>query len=201
MVLTRSASTFVLALAAAAVTVSAQSRPDFSGRWTSTPDPAAASPAADAAGRGRAGAAGTPARGRGAGGRGAARGDMGSGWGSTITITQNAESLTVEYAFFTRGDLQPALRFAYALDGSPTTNTVMMGHGIQAQTSRARWDGGALVITTTHQLPPGVGEGASGTEVTQRLSLESPTLLVVETTRAGVRGGEATMTRTVYRKL
>jgi hypothetical protein len=84
----------------------AQARPDFSGRWTTDPDPAAA--------------AAQPARGAGPGapGRGGQPADVGSGWGSTITVTQAATSLTVEYAFFTRGDMQPPLRFVYALDGS-----------------------------------------------------------------------------------
>src|SRR5262245_15459247 len=83
---------------------SAQSHPDFSGRWTSEPE-AAATPAA------------TPARGggggAGAGGGRGARGDMGSGWGSNITIAQDAQKLTVEYMFFVRGDMQPPLKFSY----------------------------------------------------------------------------------------
>lgn len=36
---------------------------------------------------------------------------MGSGWGSTITLAQTARVLTVEYAFFTRGDMQPPVKF------------------------------------------------------------------------------------------
>ena len=36
-------------------------------------------------------------------------GDMGSGWGSTITIAQDATRLSVEYAIFSRYDLQPPL--------------------------------------------------------------------------------------------
>jgi hypothetical protein len=79
-------------------------------------------------------AAGTGRRAPRAAGRTA--GDVGSGWGSTITITQSATSLTVEYAFFTRGDMQPPLKFVYALDGSESKNTVMMGRGIQTQTAR-----------------------------------------------------------------
>lgn len=165
-------------------------RPDFSGRWTTDPDPAAA---ADPSGAGR-GAAGQR-------GRGGARGDMGSGWGSTITIAQDATRLTVEYAFFGRGDLQPPLRFTYALDGSETRNTVMMGRGMQVQTSRTAWDDGRLKITTTHTLSdPASGKPVTA-EVAQTLSLESPTLLVVETTRTGVLGGPTTTTRTVYRKI
>ena len=123
----------------------AQGKPDFSGRWTSDLDPAAvAAAAADQP----AGAAGQRGRGAGpAGGRGG-RGDMGSGWGSTIAIAQDAARLTVEYVFFSRGDMQPPMRFVYALDGSETNNTVMMGNGMQAQASRTSWDGDKLVITT-----------------------------------------------------
>src|SRR5262245_5938898 len=95
-----------------AVSVTAQTRPDFSGRWTSEPEPAAPP-----------GAGGQ----RGASGRSGERsGDMGSGWGSNITITQDASRLTVEYMFFTRGDMQPPLKFVFALDGSETKNSVMM---------------------------------------------------------------------------
>jgi hypothetical protein len=126
---------------------------------------------------------------------------MGSGWGPTITITQDAARLTVEYAFFARGDMQPPLRFAYALDGSETKNTVMMGHGMQTQTSTARWDGAKLVITTRHSFLDPATNKPSATVVTQTLSLESPTSLVVEVTRAGVAGGPATTTKTAYRKL
>jgi hypothetical protein len=126
---------------------------------------------------------------------------MGSGWGSTITITQDTARLTVEYAFFGRGDLQPPLRFSYALDGSESRNTVMMGNGMQVQTSRAAWEGDTLVITTWHTFTnPDTGKPERA-EVKHALSLESPSALVVEVARAGVLGGPATTTRTVYRKL
>jgi hypothetical protein len=197
-----------------AVSAGAQTRPSFAGRWTTDPDPAAA--AAAPAGRagaggavgGRAGAgdAGGARGGRAGGGRrgggGRAAGTLGSGWGSTITITQDDARLTVEYAFFGRGDMQPPLRFAYALDGSRTTNSVMMGRGIDQRTSRAAWNGDRLAITTTYTIPNPAGSGAPlTTEMTQVLSLESPASLVVETTRAGVMGGAPSTNRTVYRKL
>src|SRR5688572_33215568 len=91
-----------------------------------------------------------PARGGAAGGRGGRMGDMGSGWGSSITITQDANRLTVEYAFFGRGDMQPPLRFVYALDGSETRNRMMMGRGIQELPARTTWENDQLVITTVH---------------------------------------------------
>ncbi len=126
---------------------------------------------------------------------------MGSGWGSTITITQDATRLTVEYAFFSRGDMQPPLKFVYALDGVETKNTVMMGRGMQTQSSKATWDAAKLVITTVHPFAdPATGKPGTA-QVTQVLSLEAPTSLVVETTRSGVLGGAATTTRVTYRKL
>jgi hypothetical protein len=126
---------------------------------------------------------------------------MGSGWGPTITVTQDAAKLTVEYVFFGRGDLQPPLRFNYALDGSETKNTVMMGWGIQAQTSTAAWDGDRLSIMTVHTFANPADGKPMTTSVKQTLSLESPTSLVVEVARDAVLGGPATSTRTVYRKL
>jgi hypothetical protein len=190
----RTATGVLAACACWTLIVSAQSRPDFSGRWTSDPEPAAAAPASDPA---------SAARGRGAGaagGRGG-RGDMGSGWGSTISISQDATRLTVEYAFFARGDMQPPMRFIYPLDGSETKNTVMMGQGMQIQSSRSSWDGDKLVITTRHTFTNPETRKPETAEVRHALSLESPTSLVVEVTRAGVLGGPATTTKTVYRKL
>ena len=184
----------VAALACAGtVMLSAQSRPDFAGRWTTDPDPAIAA----AAGGARPG--GAPRAG--GGGQGGRVGDMGSGWGSTITVVQTADKLTVQYAFFGRGDMQPPLLFTYALNGSETRNSVMMGQGTQVQTSKTTWDGDALVITTIHTFTdPSTGK-AMPVEVKQRLSLESPTSLVVETTRAGVLGGPSSTTKTTYRKI
>jgi hypothetical protein len=180
-------------LAAASVVVSltvagtaAWAVPDFSGRWT------VETPAPPAGGAGGGAGGGAP--------RGGGRGDMGSGWGSTITIAQDATRLTVEYVFFGRGDLQPPLKFVYALDGSETKNSVMMGRGVQEQTSKTAWDGDKLVITTVHRFTdPTTGKPATE-EVKQTLSLESPTSLVVETLRGGVLGGPASTTKTTYKK-
>jgi hypothetical protein len=177
---------FVLMLVALA---GAQAKPDFSGRWTTDPDPAAA--------------AAQPARGGGQGapGRGGQPADVGSGWGSTITVTQAATSLTVEYAFFTRGDMQPPLKFVYALDGSESKNTVMMGRGLQVHTSRTTWAGDSLVITSAYTYTdPQSGKPATA-EVKRTLKLESPTSLSIETVYGGVMGGPATTTRTTYRKI
>jgi len=170
---------FVLISAASA----SGQHPDYSGIWTLEEPSASARPSVasvgDAAFR---------------------SGDMGSGWGSNITVTQDTTRLTVEYMFFARGDFQPPLKFEYAFDGSETRNSVMMGRGIQIQVSRAKWDGDKLVITTVHSFShPETGQPMTS-ELKHTLSLESPARLIVESTRNGVLGGPPSTVRTIYRK-
>jgi hypothetical protein len=151
---------------------------DFSGRWTDAPAGGAAKPAQGAD----------------------VRGDMGSGWGTTIAITQDAKQLVVESVVYTRYDLQPQPRFVYALDGSESRNTVMLGRGFQPLSSRVQWNGNSLSITTTHTFADPATGNPLTSEVSQTLTLESPTTLVVEATRSGVLGGKPSTTRTVYTK-
>jgi hypothetical protein len=184
-------------LTAFAVSADAQAKPDFSGQWTTAPEAVAApggAPGGNAQGAGPArGGGGAPGRGR--------AGDMGSGWGPTIRISQTAQQLTVEYAFYTRGDMQPPMKFVYALDGTESKNTVLAGHGMQEQRSTTTWDGENLVITTVHSfVDPSTGKPAPST-IVQSLSLASPTSLVVTTTRKGVLGSPDTTAKTTYRKL
>ena len=162
--------TAVLLVCLAALT---QPAPDFSGRWT-IPAPPAQAPNVS--------------------------GDMGSGWGSTITVAQTASALTVEYAFFTRGDMQPPMTFTFALDGSESKNTVMMGNGYQLERSKAVWEGQTLVITTLHAFTDPSTRKPATFEVTRKLSLESPNALIVETTRGSALGGPPSATRVVYRR-
>lgn len=166
------------------VAIAAPPKPNFSGRWMIEQAPA---PSGSNAGAGRTAAT-------------VVRGDMGSGWGPDVTITQDANRLTVEYAFFVRYDMQPPLKFVYALDGSETKNSVMMGRGVQKQPSRTAWDGDKLVITTIHDFAhPTTGKMMTA-EVKQTLSLESPASLLIETTRSGILGGPSSTTRTIYKK-
>jgi len=161
----------------------AQAPVDLSGRWTLEAPAIASTPAVP----------GTPSA-------AAAPGDMGSGWGAKITITQDAKRVSVEYPVFSPYDLQPPLTLTYPLDGSVGRNTVMMGRGEQVESSRAQWSGQALVIVTTFPVADrGAGQPFTA-ELTRTLWLESPTTLVVEATRAGVLGGPASTTRSVYRK-
>lgn len=168
-----------------AAATAAQEQPVFAGRWTSEAAPAPAA-AAGARPQGRAQPAGR---------------DMGSGWGSTITIAQDASALTVEYMFFARGDMQPPLKFVYALNGAETKHAVRMGRGIQEQLSRAEWEDNRLVITTKQPFPhPDTGAPMS-IDVKRVLSLTAPDSLTVETTRSGVLGGPSSTTTTVYRRI
>ena len=135
-----------------------------------------------------------------AAGREAPTADPGSGWGPRFTVIQKADTLMVEREFFSPGDLEPPMRFRYALDGDETTNTVVVGRGSQTQTAHARWDGKRLVISVVFADPT---EQVTS-EVRYTLSYQPapreahPPLLVVETWRGGARGGAPTTTRTVY---
>lgn len=162
----------------------AQAKPDFSGRWVIEQ-----APALSGAGAGASRTAAT-----------VVRGDMGSGWGPDITIAQGADRLTVEYAVFARYDMQPPLKFVYALNGPETINSVMMGWGVQKQSSKTAWDGDRLVITTTHSFASPANGKLMTAEVQQTLSLELPAALVIETWRAGILGGPSSTTRTIYKK-
>jgi len=158
----------------------AQQRPNFSGEWTRV----------DQADRQSVAATGDAAF---------ASGSMGSGWSSPITIRQDSSRIIIEYPVFSAYDLQPPLRFVYALDGSQSRNSVMIGHATSQQRSRVAWRDSTLVITTTYPTPE-LGAGNATAEVRQALTLESPTTLVLETTRSGVPGAAANVTRTVFTK-
>jgi hypothetical protein len=165
------------ALVSAGIPARAQSVPDFSGEWTRV-DTAAERPSVAAVGDA------------------AFRlGGMGSGWGSPLILRQQPGRLVVEYRFFSTYDLQAPIRLAFALDGSESRNALNIGHTELILRSRAAWRDTTLVVTTTWPVP-----GGATTEVRQALTLESPTSLVVETTRAGVPGTNASVTRTVYTK-
>ena len=163
--------------------LSAQGRPNFSGDWMRAPDSVAI---------GRTVAATGDAAFR--------LGDMGSGWGATLTMAHRPDSLVIEYDFFSAYDLQPRVRLAYVLDGSESRNGVMIGHAESVQRSTVSWQGSALVITTRTPAPAGEDGRATTSEVRHALTLEPTGSLAVETTRVGVFGGPTTATRVVYTK-
>jgi hypothetical protein len=156
---------------AVAVSLGAQAKPDFSGKWVM--DPPAAGPAGDSAGR---------AGGRGAGGGGAA--GFQPGFGPEFTIKQDANTLTI-----TRGG--QATPLVYKLDGSESKNMVTRGGQQQEQVAKATWEGSKLVIATEVNF--------QGNTADQRrvLSLEGANL-VIEQTNPGRNGGGPT--KVVYKK-
>jgi arylsulfatase A-like enzyme len=129
---------------------------------------------------------------------------LGSGWGDRISIVHKADQLTVERVFFRPREIQPPIRYHFALDGSKTENAVNMGRTGPAPTSTTKWDGDRLVITTLYPFQdPADGQWLT-CEVTQTMWLQpfsgSPfePRLVVETTRGGALGGPSSTNRTVY---
>ena len=160
----------------------AAQRPDFSGVWTRTPGPDATAPTVAATGDAA-----------------FRRGDPGSGWGSPITITQRSDSLIVQYAVFSTYDMQPPLRFTFAIGGA-SSNTMMLSHAASTLRSTAAWTADTLVITTLYPGPPGADGRPIRVEVRQAHHLEPPATLVVETTRAGILGASSTTSRTTYTK-
>ncbi len=122
-----------MALGAAAVVVfasgiTAQTKPNFSGKWTLQVEPGAA-------------AAGGGQRGRGMGGGGAF-------CGQECTITQDATTLKVDRMFG-----QNTVSSTYKLDGSESKNTQQMGgRGAMEIVSKAAWDGDKLTISTTRDM-------------------------------------------------
>lgn len=119
---------------------------------------------------------------------------MGSGWGSPVTIMQSPESLVVAFQHFAAYDLQPKVRYVFALNGSETTNHVMIGHAESMPRSIVRWEGATLIVTSRYPTPPEVS--SAPTEVRQTLALDAQGRLVVETVRPGARAPD--VVRSVY---
>ena len=162
---------FVLAAALVAASVGAQP-PELGGRWTlivESPVPI------DGAARPR-----IPAT-------------AGGGWGREITITQEAERITIERHQFVPNDMQPPLRYVYALGGAESRNVVDMGLGPQEQVARATLEGDRFVIVSRY------AEGTPlAAEVTQVFSIDRSRELVVETTRKS--GGATSTAKARYRR-
>jgi arylsulfatase A-like enzyme len=129
---------------------------------------------------------------------------LGSGWGDRISIVHKADRLEVERVIFVPREIQPLVRYRYALDGSKTENAVNMGRTGPAPTSTTAWDGNRLVITTLYPFQDPKNGRWLTNKVTQTMWLQPATgtpwepSLVVETTRSGALGGPPSTNRTVY---
>jgi len=108
--------------------------------------------------------------------------------GATMTITQSATAMTLEYVGCDQR-AAPA-KLTYALDGSVSRNRMVGGGGTPTdQVSKATWVGNKVVVTTTT---------ASGDEK-RTFSLEGDDL-VVETSAPGRNGGAPNVARVTYTK-
>jgi len=168
-----------MAAALAVAGLAAQAKPNFAGKWTLVPDAGAAA------------GGGMGARG---GGRG---GGMGAGAlsGPEMTIAQDAATLKVD-----RAQGQNQFSYTFKLDGSESKNSVpgRMGGAPSEVVSKAVWDGNKLTITSTQSMM--MQEQQMTIETKQVLSLDADGMLVVETTRSGMRGGQAMTTTAKYKK-
>lgn len=154
--------TVIAALLTSSLAVLAQTRPNFAGKWTLVPDPNA--PAAGGRGRG-----------------------MG-GLGQTFTATQDEKTLTVVTSNPQVGDIKAV----YNLDGSETKNPITFGGNTVDRTSKVKWDGAKLIVTSTSNFQ------GNAVETTQAWSLDASGTLTVESTSNF--GGNPTTTKAQYKK-
>lgn len=120
---------------------------------------------------------------------GGGRGGMG-GLGQDATIVQDATSLTI-----TRTTPAGTFTSTYTLDGSESKNTMNMGGNAINQVSKAKWDGGKLLVNTTMNF------NGNPVETSMVMSLDAAGNLVVETTRPDFQGGGAPITtKATYKK-
>jgi hypothetical protein len=157
--------------------------PDFSGSWSSTfpnASPPRRGPASES----------IP--------------DLGSGWGDQITIVHSPDTLMIERTFFVPREIQPPIRYRYAMNGGTSNNPVTMGRSWPAPESTTRWDGNRLVVTTTDRFRRSLEDDWQEARTEQTLWMEyaettpwEPSL-VVETTRYGSNGEGPVTNRTTY---
>ena len=120
-------------------------------------------------------------------------GDMGSGWGTPLTIIQRPDSVIVEWVFFAPYDLQPPVRLALAANGAESMNDIILSHTTTRLRSKLSQKSDTLVISTLYPSPTG-----KPFEVRHTLTLESPSTLVVDVTRGNASSALASSTRTRY---
>jgi arylsulfatase A-like enzyme len=131
---------------------------------------------------------------------------LGSGWGDRMSITHSSDRLQIERVIFLPREVQPPVRYRFALDGSETDNEVTMGRSGLPPVSTTAWDGDRLVITTRYPFQDPDDGNWQTSEVIQAMWLQPATqtpwepTLVVETTRAAALGGRASINRTVFNR-
>ena len=112
------------------------------------------------------------------------------GLGQEATIVQDASSLTI-----TRTTPVGTFTSTYKLDGSESKNTLSIQGNAVDQVSKAKWDGGKLLVNTTMNF------NGNPVETSMVMSLDATGNLVVESTRPDFQGGGAPVTtKATYKK-
>jgi len=163
--------------------LSAQTHPSFDGTWVLARATADTQRVTSSAGSGD----------------GAFRvGDMGSGWGATLTLSQRAGRLVLEYPYFAEYDLMAPLQYEFAMDGSDVENDLTIGPERTRLVARIAWRGDTLLVTTRQAVPREVAPAGVMAEVRRTLSLVQTDTLLVVTTRVGVADAPTNVVRSVY---
>ncbi|MCB0601913.1 MAG: sulfatase-like hydrolase/transferase [Saprospiraceae bacterium] len=132
--------------------------------------------------------------------------DLGSGWGDKISVLQKENQLEIERVVFLPREIQPLVKYRYALDGSRSENNVNMGRTLPAIVSHGSWINNRLVIASEYPCQELKNEKWTTATVVQTLWLQPASgtpwepQLVIETERKGVFGGETITTRTLYNR-
>jgi len=150
-----------------AATAFAQAKPgDFTGKWTRE---AGAAPAGGGGGGAAGGGGGGGQRGGGGGGGGAFN------CGMTCDIVASATSIKITRAGATAD--APAVVWNCTLDGKDCTNEQAGRQGAPATqvVSKAKWDGGKIVVTTTRDM------GGNSVTLTSTMSVEGGKLMISST--------------------
>jgi len=110
------------------------------------------------------------------------------GLGQAFAAEQNEKTLTV----ITSNPQVGEIKAVYDLDGSETKNPISFGGNTVDRTSKMKWDGARLIITSTSNFQ------GNAVETTQAWSLDAAGSLTVESTTNF--GGTPTTTKASYKK-
>lgn len=131
---------------------------------------------------------------------------LGSGWGEKISIIQRSNTFEVERVVFMPRELQPLVKYKFALDGTPTENVINIGRGRESIVSTAKWEENRLIFTSFYPYQDPKNGKWHKSKLTQTIWLEDAVnapwepILIVETHREGVLGGISSINRTVFNR-
>jgi polyisoprenoid-binding protein YceI len=119
-----------------------------------------------------------------------AGGGRGMAMSPAVTVVQDASTLTM-----TRTSPMGEFTSTYKLDGSDSKNTLNFNGNAIEQLSKAKWDGGTLIVNTTMNFD------GNAVEMSTVMSLDAAGNLNIESTRPDFQGGGAPVTtKATYKK-